>query len=183
MSFNDDLMTGKSFECEIQKLIPDCRLATEKEQKMGIDLVAGDVSLECKWDLKAAKTGNIFLEIVTGRKMGCVLTCQADYMVWRIGDEPDYLLFKPSDLVRIWADNLDRKRIDCYRSCFNPNRYSSVGYLVPLEQLLQFRVSSEQLVDKITNINQPKEKTNEKQTVSQLSTTKRRKSVLSKESV
>jgi len=162
MNFNTQLKVGQQFEASLQETLSKAGLktkaATKTQQKQGIDftLTSGKkLSIECKWDKKSRQTGNIFMEVVTGSKMGCVMTCKADYMVWKLGyeDDDDYLLVKPYQLIEYLVKFSKERDTSHFKTCRNSNGYAAVGSAIPVKSLDKYIYSSRWLVEKIKELN------------------------------
>lgn len=141
-NFQEQLSIGQSWEIKvlsglwIKREVIAARKATMREQTIGIDLWVEMANhkrltpLECKKDLKAGTTGNLYYELTTGTKQGCCLTTQSELMLWELGEGQDYMVCTPGKLKQIYERGKYR-----IRQCRNANGYTSSGALIPLEHL------------------------------------------------
>lgn len=141
-SFQESKERGQVWELEVAKALVAAgyrvRNANMTEQMLGIDIFATSsnkhLKLECKLDQKAEETGNLFIEVTSGEKLGCIFTTKSDYLIISVG--ASFILVKPLVLRLQFANDSDRLSM---RVCHNPNGYSSSGVL--------FKVSDPRLTE------------------------------------
>lgn len=115
-SFNNDF----KFDLEVGKT----------SEKLAAYLITG-AKIEVKNDLRAHKTGNVFVEYMCRGKDSGILTSEADWYVFIYGKTNNRITFIPtSDLKKICKPLLGTNR-----DVVGGDDYTSRGILLPLESL------------------------------------------------
>jgi hypothetical protein len=143
--FNKALLVGQSYEQVLDKVFSSeyvIEAVTRVEQRQGIDRIfysidGGQVSVEYKADLKAARTGNAFIETVSVDTMsipGWAYTSKADVLAYYI---PALGLCHLIDFVDLRSHLKDwRTKYRTIRTKPELNDgYRTHGLLVPLTEL------------------------------------------------
>lgn len=142
--FKEQLKIGKEGESKLDKFFLEKLNITIKQASMEQELTKGfdriftskkngkQFTIEYKYDEKATKTGNVFIETLskssTGKK-GWVLTSQADFVAILVGST--IYVIRMNELREHIKTEGDKYRL---AKCKNPTYYSE-GRLMPIKEL------------------------------------------------
>jgi hypothetical protein len=104
----------------------DLKVGMTKEKELG-EIFQG-ATIEVKYDLKAPKTGNVFVEYKSRNKLSGLSTTDADYYCFCLGDT--FHLIKTEDLKAVC-----RKYINTNRDILGGDSNTSKGVLLPIKEL------------------------------------------------
>lgn len=148
MPFDEQLRIGLIGEACLDEFFADKGYAVEKatrrEQKLGIDrwlhrLGLPRVSMEYKTDLRAAATGNAYIETVsidTRRKEGWAYASHADWLTYFVPGLRHVYMLQPATLRSYLPDWLKEYPVVQARPDeHGSRRHSGEGLLVPLPVL------------------------------------------------
>lgn len=151
MSFEDDNIRGKVGERLVFYLlshndkikvvldVSDDTRYRARDVDFLIQTIKGQVyEVEVKTDFRAHETGNIFFEIESHGKVGCLRKTTADYIY--------YYLFHNKKLYMIITEKL-REYIDSKGVLFEavPGGNDSKGYLIPIDELVKLKIATERV--------------------------------------
>lgn len=105
----------------------DLKVGQIKEKELA-DILENK-TIEVKNDLKATTTNNVFVEYFSRGKLSGVSTSEADFYCFAFGDT--YHIIKTSKLKEIC-----RKYLNTNRDVFGGDNNTSVGILLPINELL-----------------------------------------------
>lgn len=104
----------------------DLKVGQCKELELGS--IFNNSKIEVKYDLKALKTGNVFVEYISRNKASGISTSQADYYCFCFGNT--FHLIKLSDLKLKC-----RKYLNTERDVKGGDNNTSKGILLPIKEL------------------------------------------------
>lgn len=104
----------------------DLKVGQVKEEELA--LILADKKVEVKYDQKALKTGNVFVEYESRGRLSGISTSQSDYYCFCFGDTLH--LIKSSDLKERC-----RKYLNTNRDVNGGDNNTSKGILLPIKEL------------------------------------------------
>lgn len=104
----------------------DLKVGQAKEEELG--KIFDSKKIEVKYDLKALKTGNVFVEYESRNKPSGIATTQSDYYCFCFGKT--YHIIETSDLK-----DLCRKYVNTDRNVKGGDNDTSKGVLLPIKEL------------------------------------------------
>jgi hypothetical protein len=104
----------------------DLKVGITKEKELG-EIFQG-ATIEVKYDLKAPKTGNVFVEYKSRGKLSGISTSEAEYYCFCLGDT--FHLIKTEQLKKVC-----RKYINTNRDILGGDSNTSKGVLLPIKEL------------------------------------------------
>jgi len=104
----------------------DLKVGMTKEKELG-EIFAGK-TIEIKYDIKAPKTGNVFVEYASRGKLSGISTSEAEYYCFCLGDT--FHLIKTEQLKKVC-----RKYINTNRDILGGDSNTSKGVLLPIKEL------------------------------------------------
>jgi len=128
------------------------RVATNEEEKNGIDVIAdtesGSVNFQVKTDFNTHWSGNIVFEIISQAydDQGCVIgwgfnLLAVDYIVYIVAGTGEIYVFLAKDIVRWVIDNFNTLKPNNPK---NPT-YTTLNVLIPLKRIRDICRLSDQL--------------------------------------
>lgn len=142
--FDTQFARGKSGEQALDAYFSrhwDIRAATREQERQGIDRIfrrhdGAELSVQYKTDFKAGRTGNVFIETVSGDaigRAGWAFTCQADRLIIYIPDWSRAYVLTPALVASHVHEWKNRYRIRVSEN----DGYHTYGVLVPVSEIEQ----------------------------------------------